>query len=198
MHPLRPILIVDADADAHRPFPSMRVFFGILQSLWDQNTRTDWNFRREIRVRAEIVQIFADFFQKSVRNFCARMEFSHSKWDPRKNQTGAMVCHPTLNLVQIPIYLAGATITHILYYTSGIPFLTAVAMTTRRKKPSQDETTSSVNATKMPSKKATTSISLRLKKEMRSVIAVRCYDYIFSRLKNMSGGTMGNCLSSLW
>ena len=71
----RPVLIVDADADAHRPFPSMRVFFGILQSLWDQNTRMDWNFRREIRVRAEIIQIFAHFFRKCVRNFCARMDF---------------------------------------------------------------------------------------------------------------------------
>ena len=53
----------------------MRVFFGILQSLWDQNTRMDWNFRREIRVRAEIIQIFAHFFQKCVKNFFTRMDF---------------------------------------------------------------------------------------------------------------------------
>ena len=87
---------------------------------------------------------FCTLFPKVCKKFLCTHGFSHSKWDPHKNQTGAMVCHPTLNLVQIPIYLAGATIAHILYYTSGIPFLTAVAMTTRRKKPSQDDTTSSV------------------------------------------------------
>ena len=123
---------------------------------------------------------FCTLFSKVCKKFLCTHGFSHSKWDPHKNQTGATVCHHTLNLVQIPIYLAGATIAHILYYTSGIPFLTAVAMTSRRKKSSQDDTTSSVNATKMPSKKATTSISMLLKREMRSVIAVRCYDYIYS------------------